>query len=219
MKTTTRLYDIIYSTYNKIYGDFLVDNQIIYFNREFQFSSKIATYDEQIKTVCRNSIFYGLDFLEENVRERFEREFLSRFLTRTIKFQTYEVLNWRLTSFIGGIREIVTDYYKNADKYLKGNTFIEAKDQAENNSTTTARDNSLNASLPQDNVDMSLDKTVYDYADDTHYSKSNSVSNADANSHSTNETNSFDIGRMKELHMYHEALFNDLDKQLFSQIR
>lgn len=219
MKTTTRLYDIIYSTYNKLYGDFLRDNQIIYFNPELQFTHKIVEYDDEIKTVCRNTIFYGLDFLEENVRERFEKEFLARFLTRTIKFQTYEVLNWRLTSFIGGIREIITDYYTNADKYLKGNTVIEANDEATNNSATTARDNSLNASLPQDNVDMSLDKTVYNYADDTHYSKSNSVSNADANSHSTNETNSFDVGRLKELHMYHEALFNDLDKQIFSQIR
>ena len=219
MKTTTRLYDIIFSTYDRLYGGFVRDNKIIYFNEEMQFSHKIIDYDNEIKTVCRNTIFYGLDFLDESVRERFETEFLSRFLTRTIKFQTYEVLNWRLSSFTRGLKEIITDYYTNADKYLKGNTVIEANDEAQNNSTTTARDNSLNTSLPQDKVDMSLDKTEYDYADDTHHSKSNSVSNANANSNSTNETNSFDIGRLKELHMYHEALFNDLDKQLFSQIR
>lgn len=219
MKTTTRLYDIIFTTYDRLYGGFVRDNKIIYFDEEMQFSHKVIDYDDEIKTVCRNTIFYGLDFLDETVRERFEAEFLSHFLTRTIKFQTYEVLNWRLSSFTRGVKEIITDYYTNADKYLKGNTVIEANDKAQNNSTTTARDNSLNASLPQDNVDMSLDKDTYDYADDTHHSKSNSISNADANSHSTNETNSFDIGRLKELHMYHEALFNDLDKQLFSQIR
>ena len=219
MKTTTRLYDIIFTTYDRLYGGFVRDNKIIYFNEEMQFSHKVINYDDEIKTVCRNTIFYGLDFLDETVRERFEAEFLARFLTRTIKFQTYEVLNWRLSSFTRGVKEIITDYYTNANKYLKGNTVIEANDEAQNNSTTTARDNSLNASLPQDNVDMSLDKDTYDYADDTHHSKSNSISNADANSHSSNETNSFDIGRLKELHMYHEALFNDLDKQLFSQIR
>lgn len=219
MKTTTRLYDIIYSTYNQLYGDFVRHNQIVYFNKELQFSHKVVEYDNEIKTVSRNTIFYGLDFLDESVRERFEAEFLSRFLTRTIKFQTYEVFNWRLSSFTRGVKEIITDYYTNADKYLKGNTLIKAIDEAENNSTTTARDNSLNVSLPQDNVDMSLDKDNYNYADDTHHSKSNSISNANANSYSTNETNSFDIGRLKELHMYHEALFNDLDKQLFSQIR
>lgn len=211
MKTTTRLYDVIYSTYNHAYGDFLRGHQINFFKQKLKFSSKVATYDDEIKTVCRNTIFYGLDFLDETVRERFEAEFLARFLTRTIKFQTWEVLNWRLNSYTRGIKEIITDYYTNADKYLKGNTVIEAVD----NSTTTARDNSINISLPQDNVNVSLNNDTFDYADDTHHSKSN----ANANSNSTNETNSFDIGRMKELHMYHEALFNGLDKQLFSQIR
>lgn len=219
MKTTTRLYDIIFTTYDRLYGGFVRDNKIIYFDEKMQFTHKVIDYDDEIKTVCRNTIFYGLDFLDDNVRERFEAEFLSRFLTRVIKFQTYEVLNWRLASFTRGVKEIITDYYTNADKYLRGNTVIDGNDTAQNNSTTSARDNSLNVSLPQDNIDMSLDKDNYDYADDTHHSKSNSVSNANANSHSTNETNSFDIGRMKELHMYHEALFNDLDKQLFSQIR
>lgn len=219
MKTTTRLYDIIYTTYNQLYGDFLRNHQINYFKPELKFTAKVSVYDDEIKSTCRNTIFYGLDFLDETARSRFEAEFLARFLTRTIKFQTWETFNWRLSSFTRGIKEIIEDYYTNADKYLKGNTVIEANDEAENNSTTTARDNSLNVSLPQDNVDMSLDKTDYDYADDTHYGKSNSVSNANADSHSTNETNSFDIGRMKELHMYHEALFNDLDKQLFSQLR
>ena len=159
-----------------------------------------------------------MDFLDDTSRLRFEQEFLTRFLSRTIKFQTYENFNWKLVAYIRGLKEIINDYYTNADKYLKGSTLIESNDTAQNNSTTTARDNSLNVSLAQDNVDMSLDKDNYDYADDTHHSKSNSVSNADANSHSTNETNSFDIGRMKELHMYHDALFNNLDKLLFSQM-
>ena len=191
MKTTTRLYDIIYNTYNQLYGDFLRNHQINYFKPELKFTAKVSVYDDEIKSTCRNTIFYGLDFLDETARIRFEAEFLARFLTRTIKFQTWETFNWRLSSFTRGIKEIIEDYYLNADKYLKGNTLIDAKDSAVNNSTTTARDNSLNVSLPQDNVDMSLDKTDYDYADDTHYGKSNSVSNADANSHSTNETNSF----------------------------
>ena len=94
MKTTTRLYDVIYTTYNNIYGDFLRDNQIIYFKPELQFSHKVVDYDDEIKTVCRNTIFYGLDFLDETSRKRFEQEFLSRFLSRTIKFQTYEPFNW-----------------------------------------------------------------------------------------------------------------------------
>ena len=118
MKTTTRLYDVIYTTYNKLYGDFIKDNQIIYYNPEFQFSHKVVDYDDEIKTVCRNTIFYGLDFLDDTSRLRFEQEFLSRFLSRTIKFQTYELFNWKLVAYVRGIKDIITDYYINIEKYL-----------------------------------------------------------------------------------------------------
>ena len=90
MKTTTRLYDIIHTTYNNLYGEFIKDNQIIYYNPEFQFSHKVVDYDDEIKTVCRNTIFYGLDFLDDTSRLRFEQEFLSRFLSHYVVVgQTY----------------------------------------------------------------------------------------------------------------------------------
>ena len=41
MKTTTRLYDVIYTTYNKLYGDFVRDSQIVYFDKEFQLTINI----------------------------------------------------------------------------------------------------------------------------------------------------------------------------------
>ena len=113
MKTTTRLYDFIYTTYNNVYSDFLRGNQIVYYNPELQFTHKVLQYDDEVKTVCRNTIFYGLDFLENKVREEFETEFLAKFLTRTIKFQTYETFNWRLASFIRGIKDVINDYYIN----------------------------------------------------------------------------------------------------------
>ena len=207
MKTTTRLYDIIYQTYNQLYGDFLRGHQIVYFNRNVQFTAKIATYDEEVKNVCRNTIFYGLDFLDESVRERFESEFIARFLTRTIKFQTWEVLNWKLVAYTRGIKEILTDYYTNAEKYLK------ADNLSENTSENVSRDNSLDLNLAQDQVDMSLDKDDYEFAD--------SVSHSKSRNQGTNETHTqtFEIGRLKELQNYHEDLFEDLDRKLFSQLR
>ena len=218
MKTTTRLYDVIYTTYNNLYGDFLRGHQINYFNPEMQFTHKVIDYDDEIKTVCRNTIFYGLDFLDESVRERFESEFLARFLTRTIKFQTYEVLNWRLASFIRGVKDIITDYYINADKYLKGNTILTSHNEDENTSQSTSRTNNIDVNLPQDNTDLSLDKDTFDYADTTTHAKSKSNDISNGTSNSTNETNNFDIARLAELQLYHDDLFKDLDRQLFSQM-
>ena len=230
MKTTTRLYDVIYTTYNNIYGDFLRGNQIIYYNPELQFSHKVVDYDEEIKTVCRNTIFYGLDFLDETPRKRFEQEFLARFLSRVIKFQTYELFNWKLTAYLRGIKEIITDYYINSNKYLQGysqtndtgNSVLNGQTQAQGETQT--RDNNLAVTLPQDNTDLSLDKDTYDYADTTAHSKSRSNNTNTQTTNNTQNTNqqseaiSYEVGRLAELQAYHDDLFNDLDKLLFSQI-
>ena len=230
MKTTTRLYDVIYSTYNNIYGDFLRDNQIIYFNPELQFSHKVVDYDDEIKTVCRNTIFYGLDFLDETSRKRFEQEFLSRFLSRTIKFQTYELFNWKLVAYLRGVKDIITDYYININKYIQGysqtndagNSVLQGQTQGQGETLT--RDNNLAVTLPQDNTDLSLDKDSYDYADTTAHSKSKSSSTNTQTTNNTQDTTqqseaiSYEVGRLFELQAYHDDLFKDLDRLLFSQM-
>ena len=230
MKTTTRLYDVIYTTYNNIYGDFLRDNQIIYFNPELQFSHKVVDYDDEIKTVCRNTIFYGLDFLDDTSRKRFEQEFLARFLSRVIKFQTYELFNWKLVAYLRGVKDIITDYYININKYIQGysqtndtgNSVLNGQTQGQGETQT--RDNNLAVTLPQDNTDLSLDKDSYDYADTTAHSKSRSnntntqTTNNTQNTTQQSESISYEVGRLFELQAYHDDLFNDLDRLLFSQI-
>lgn len=218
MKTTTRLYDIIYTHYNNVYSDFLRDNQIVYYNPELQFSHKVIDYDEEVKNVCRNTIFYGLDFLDESPRLRFEQEFLTRFLSRTIKFQTYELLNWKLVAYVRGVKEIITDYYVNSEKYLHGYSQSSTLAGSNTEGVTVTRDNNLAVTLPQDNTDLSLDKDTYDYADTTAHSKSRSSNSTTQDTLQESDAISYEVGRLSELQAYHDDLFNDLDKLLFSQI-
>ena len=218
MKTTTRLYDIIYSNYNKLYGDFIKDNQIIYFNPEFQFSHKVVDYDDEIKTVCRNTIFYGLDFLDDTSRLRFEQEFLSRFLSRTIKFQTYELFNWKLVAYLRGVKDIITDYYINIEKYLHSQSESSTLAGSNTEGVTISRDNNLAVTLPQDNTDLSLDKDTYDYADTTAHSKSRTSDTSTQDTLQESEAISYDVTRLTELQAFHDNLFNELDRMLFSQI-
>ena len=218
MKTTTRLYDVIYTTYNNLYGDFIKNNQITYFNPEFQFSHKVVDYDDEIKTVCRNTIFYGLDFLDETSRLRFEQEFLSRFLSRTIKFQTYELFNWKLVAYVRGIKDIITDYYINIEKYLHSQSESSTLAGSNTEGLTISRDNNLAVTLPQDNTDLSLDKDTYDYADTTAHSKSRTSDNSTQNTNQESSAISYDVTRLTELQAFHDNLFNELDRMLFSQI-
>lgn len=219
MKTTSRLYDIIYSNYNNLFGDFLRGHQIVYFNRQQQFTAKVITYDHEIQTVCRDTIFYGLDFLSDEVRSKFEAEFIARFMSRTIKFQTWEVLNWKLVAFCRGCADIITDYYTNGAKYLKATQSAMSTTIDMNTSQSINRSNSLNVDLPQDQTNVSLDQDTFEYANDTSHSKSRNQDTSNGESSTTSENENFDISRLSELQAYHDALFKDLDKQLFSQIR
>lgn len=218
MKTTSRLYDVIYTSYNQLYSDFLDNNQITYYNPELQFTHKILQYDDEVKTVCRNTIFYGLDFLDEQVRDDFELEFLAKFLTRTIKFQTYETLNWKLVGFIRGIKDILEDYYINSKKYLNANVYTHGNSTASSSDITENRDNNLEVTLPQDNTDLSLDKEIYDYADTTAHSKSRSTNTNQSNSNDYTTQETYNVNNMRDLYVFHNELFSDLDKMLFSQI-
>lgn len=217
MKTTTRLYDIIYSMYNHLYGDFSQNGIIPYYEVGFKFSNKVVDYDKEIQTVCRASIFYGLDFLGE-AREDFEAEFLARFLPRVIKFQTYEVLNWRLASFTRGVKDLLIDYYAHSNEYLRGKVTSLSQSEDASTSTSTSRTNNIDVNLPQNNTDMSLDKETFDYADTTSHSKSKSDDSSNGSSHSSSEATSLDVSRLKELKAFHDDFFNDLDRHLFSQM-
>ena len=218
MKTTTRLYDVIYTTYNQLYSAFIDNHQITYFNPEFQFSHKVVDYDDEIKTVCRNTIFYGLDFLDETSRQRFEQEFLARFLSRTIKFQTYELFNWKLVAHVRGIKDLITEYYINVEKYIQGYSSSSTSGNTKSQGETLTRDNNLEVTLPQDNTDLSLDKDTYDYADTTAHSKSRTSDTSSQNTTGKSDSISYDVTRLGELQAFHDNLFNELDKMLFSQI-
>ena len=218
MKTTTRIYDVIYSTYNKLYGDFVRDNQIVYFDKELQFTHKVIQYDDEIKTVCRNSIFYGLDFLSEPARLSFEKEFLARFLPRAIKFQTVTTFNWKLSAYLLGVKDIIIDYYDNSELYLRGYSTSNASADSSSEGETLSRDNNLAVSLPQDNTDLSLDKDTYDYADTTAHSKSKATNSTYQGTNQSSEEISFDIDRTLKFKDFHDSLFNELDRLLFSQM-
>ena len=218
MKTTTRLYDVIYTTYNELYSDFIDNHQITYFNPELQFSHKVVDYDDEIKTVCRDTIFYGLDFLDDTSRLRFEQEFLSRFLSRTIKFQTYELFNWKLVAYVRGMKDIITDYYINIEKYLHSQSESSTLAGSNTEGVTISRDNNLAVTLPQDNTDLSLDKDTYDYADTTAHSKSRTSDTTTQDTLQESEAISYDVRRLTELQAFHDNLFNELDRMLFSQI-
>ena len=135
-----------------------------------------------------------------------------------LKFQTYELFNWKLVAYVRGIKDVITEYYINVEKYIQAYSSSTTSGNTKSQGETLSRDNNLEVTLPQDNTDLSLDKDTYDYADTTAHSKSRTT---DASSQNTNQENnaiSYDVTRLTELQTFHDNLFNELDRMLFSQI-
>ena len=215
MKITSSLYYIICSELiNSGYNEFITQNrnQLTYYDKNARVISQINMYEkDEIIKACQNTIFYGLSFL--NNRKRFEKEFINHFLTRNIKYQTYEVARLQLVSFVFENLEIIESIY-NAENLLLGKS--QTTSTGKTSSQTINKNNSLYADLPQDNVNMDVNNDTLDYASNNSINKSKSNGTSDSNNVSNSQ--SYNIDNLTKLYMFKAQLFNDLDKRLFSQL-
>lgn len=215
MKITSSLYYIICSELiNSGYNEFITQNrnQLTYYDKNARVISQINMYEkDEIIKACQNTIFYGLSFL--NNRKRFEKEFINHFLTRNIKYQTYEVARLQLVSFVFENLELIESIY-NAENLLLGKS--QTASTGKITSETTNKNNSLYADLPQDNINMNVNNDTLDYASNNSINKSKSNGTSDSNNVSNSQ--SYNIDNLTKLYMFKAQLFNDLDKRLFSQL-
>ena len=216
MKITSSLYYIICSELiNSGYNEFITQNrnQLTYYDKNARVISQINMYEkDEIIKACQNTIFYGLSFLNNN-RKRFEKEFINHFLTRNIKYQTYEVARLQLVSFVFENLELIESIY-NAENLLLGKS--QTTSTGKTTSETTNKNNSLYADLPQDNINMNVNNDTLDYASNNSINKSKSNGTSDSNNVSNSQ--SYNIDNLTKLYMFKAQLFNDLDKRLFSQL-
>ena len=119
---------------------------------------------------------------------------------------------------VRGIKDVITEYYINIEKYIQGYSSSSTSGNTKSQGETLSRDNNLEVTLPQDNTDLSLEKDSYDYADTTAHSKSRTSDTSTQDTLQESEAISYDVTRLTELQAFHDNLFNELDRLLFSQI-
>lgn len=158
--------------------------------------------------MLRETLFYGTNNI--NNRERFEREFLQRFINRVIKYQTVDLFSTYLASFISEYQELINYTYDMYDLLVKG----QVETISNNNSTSTNKSNSIYSNLPQNQINMNLDIDTLDYADDNTISKSRSTNSGTDKSTSR----AYDIDALSKISVLKEKIFKDMDSLLFSQI-
>ncbi len=208
VKTTTRLYDIIYSELECHRAEIYRSNNQLVFNQNNLVRKTLEYKDPNFIKILRETLFYGTTTI--NQRERFEREFLQRFINRVIKYQTVDLFATYLATFVSEYQELINYCYDKYDLLVTG----QVDTVSNNNSTTTNKSNSIYSNLPQNQVNMNLDIDTLDYADDNTISKNRSTNSGTDRSTSS----AYDIDALSKISALKEQIFKDMDKLLFSQL-
>lgn len=208
MKTTTRLYDIIYGELECHRAEIYRSNNQLIFNQNNLMRKTLEYKDPYFINMLRETLFYGTTTI--NQRERFEREFLQRFINRVIKYQTVDLFSTYIATFVSEYQELINYCYDKYDMLVTG----QVDTVSNNNSTSTNKSNSIYSNLPQNQINMNLDIDTLDYADDNTITK-----NRATNSGTDKSTSSaYDIEALSKISALKEQIFRDMDKLLFSQL-
>lgn len=207
VKTTTRLYDIIYGELERHRAEIYRSNNQIIFNQNNLMRKTLEYKDPYFIKMLQETLFYGTSNI--NQRERFEREFLQRFINRVIKYQTFDLFSTYLASFISEYKELINYTYDKYDVLVTG----QVDTVSNNNSTSTNKTNSIYSNLPQNQINMNLDIDTLDYADDNTITKSRGTNSGTDRSTSS----AYDIEALSKISSLKEQIFKDMDSLLFSQ--
>lgn len=208
VKTTSRLYDIICGELDSHRVEIYRSNNQIIFNQANLMRKTLEYKDPNFIRMLQETLFYGTSNI--NQRERFEREFLQRFINRVIKFQTVDLFSSYLASFVSEYQELINYTYDKYDMLVTG----QVETVTNNNSTSTNKSNSIYSNLPQNQINMNLDIDTLDYADDNTISKSRATNSGTDRSTSS----AYDIDALNKISALKEQIFKDMDNLLFSQL-
>ena len=208
VKTTTRLYDIVYGELERHRAEIYRSNNQIIFNQANLMRKTLEYKDPNFIKMLEDNLFYGTSTI--NQRERFEREFLQRFINRVIKYQTFDLFSTYLATFVSEYQELINYCYDKYDLLVTA----QVETVSNNNSTSTNKSNSIYSNLPQNQINMNLDIDTLDYADDNTISKSRATNSGTDRSTSS----AYDIEALSKISALKEQIFKDMDNLLFSQI-
>lgn len=245
MRKTVRLIDYIKSElYNDGLDSFKDKNRLTFFDSDTDPMSKILAYDDDVSSVVDIKLFGG--FKLETGDETFKRMFVNHFLEREIQTQTIDMFRHRMMSMMYQNADFLNRYYSELDKYIHGYQESESKtvgvDTGESTSKTETSsqtdeesesdERQLTSTLPQNDVNIDLNRDDLTYADSNTITKrgSESTSQTDGVSEtkSDNKTDKeqdvntqgqqYDYDVLYQMQYAMTSVLNKFDKELFLQI-
>lgn len=210
MKTTTTLYDILQSELiMQGFDEFENNGRLTAFDDDFAFMKKMQRFDADIKSIVTDKFFNGFTF-STLVDETFKKMFLHKFMNREIQTQTMEVFSSNVSFFCMANEHYIEELFQNLDDYIRAKTTNTSTQLG--NSTTQSRD--IFSTLPQDEINISLNDPDLDFADTNHIAKSGTIQDGSSEA----ESNSFNLDNLLKTNGLIEELFRRIDRECFLQV-
>ena len=217
MKTTT-LFKIIQSELLKEGLNEFVDEDgnLIFFESEYQFTSKILSYDEDIKHIVNDLFsYYQLD--DQVFDEQFKKMFLYRFINRQINRQTVESFKMQLLYTFLNHQDFLNRLAKDLDQYLTNASEQEQINQQLTDGTTINDNRQAFASLPQTNVNIDVNETNMKSADDNTISRNKQKNNQQTDGTTKGTTKAYQLDQLLKTNGLLDTILDDFDRKCFLQ--
>lgn len=223
----TTLYNVIRSELIKDgFNEFIdEDGKLVIFEEESQFMTKILTYDDDVQKIV-NKLFTGVSLTLRENDEHFKKTFLVRFLNRQINFQTIESFKVSLLSTFLINERFINSVYDDLDKYINQSQINENTNKQTNeqltNGSTTADNRQAYAQLPQNNVQLDVNSTIMESANDNTISRNKQINQQENTGETTGESRSenksYQLNELLKSSQIMENIFNEFDRKCFLQV-
>lgn len=207
------IYNITLETYlkseliNSGYNEFISKGKIIAFDNDKSIIRKILRYDKDIEKIVNENIFYDLKLNDQVADRKFKRQFVSRFLNHSFNSQTIESFASSVMNVFLNNIDFLNMYYENIDEFLTGkSTSLGDTDTKRNTNNRMA-----NATLPQTEINIDVDNTILDYADNNSISKNKEESKTKQDM----INNKYDIDTLDKSMFLLEKVFDEFEKKCF----
>ena len=226
-KMTTRLFTIIQSELfkkglNEIVDD---DGNLIYFDNDKQITTKILKYDEDVAEIV-NELFSEQTLNDPVFDEHFKKAFVYRFLNRRINRQTKEAFQFQLLSTFLSKQNYLNTVFEDLDKYINKQSDskqVNNQNSEQKNTSVSSNDSrSAYANLPQSNINLDVNNTNLDTADDNTVSRSKQTTennNTDnSNGVNTSVSNQYSLDELIKSSSLIKNILDEFDVNCFMQI-
>lgn len=195
---------------NRGFNEFTEGHQIVFFDENHQFIKKIMKYDKDVQKIVNEKIFLGEKLDTEESDIYFKKMFINRFLDKTIKKQTIELFSTQVIFIFMLYKDYINLVFENLEEFATGKSTSDSK----GNINTLSDNRQMTSTLPKNNININVDDTVLNYADDNTINRNRNKSEND----NISEGRNYSISTLKQTETLLRNVFKEFNKKCFSQV-